>query len=255
MSFYVIHQYPPSSHTAIHSLIFIMIKLEENVMPSLNHPRHQNTRKNSHHLVHLSSPSKEPSTIGRSKQPRRLVQQEYLLRLVLLNAPSTGKVKMFSHKTKPSKGCLHNKQRLCKRKKPLFQRYNIIDEIRVRMQRLHEELLRIVQTKTPAQTQNVLASKEEEMEFLKSQLVDLERQHKQQRMSMRVDDPWRLPTTPFVGTSFNPQPLPLAPTSQKTPCLSLWSKEQEKKKLKKSTPPQAFENNRCNLIQQPRCLL
>ncbi|KAJ9547112.1 hypothetical protein OSB04_019655 [Centaurea solstitialis] len=117
----------------------------------------------------------------------------------------------------------------------------IIYEIRVRMQGLLEELLRMVQTRTPAQTQNVLASKEAEMKFLKTQLIDLERQHKEQRMSMQIDDPWRLPTTPFVGTSFNPQPLALAPISQKPTSLSIWSKEQEKRKAKKSLPPQSFE--------------
>ncbi|KAJ9562153.1 hypothetical protein OSB04_007313 [Centaurea solstitialis] len=110
-----------------------------------------------------------------------------------------------------------------------------------KMQGLHEELLRMVQARTPAQIHNVLASKEAEMKFLKTQLIDLVRKHKQQRMSMQIDDPWRLPTTPFVGTSFNPQPLALAPISQKTPSLSIWSKEQEKRKAKKSLPPQAFE--------------
>nr|GEX17570.1 putative zinc finger, CCHC-type [Tanacetum cinerariifolium] len=46
------------------------------------------------------------------------------------------------------------------------------------------------------------------MKNLKNQLQDPERQHKQKRATSLIDDPWRLPSTPFVGVSFDPQPLP-----------------------------------------------
>ncbi|KAJ9550757.1 hypothetical protein OSB04_014802 [Centaurea solstitialis] len=179
---------------------------------------------------------KTPTTIGPTGQPTQIGPAKCTLNWQSENAVAQNKV---------LKRILTQQSKSMKTQETLVSKVQtlevIIDEIRVRMQGLHEELLRMVQARTPAQTQNVLASKEAEMKFLKTQLVDLERQHKQQRMSMQIDDPWRLPTTPFVGTSFNPQPLALAPVSQKTPSLSIWSKEQEKRKTKKSLPPQAFE--------------
>ncbi|KAJ0893699.1 putative transcription factor interactor and regulator CCHC(Zn) family [Helianthus annuus] len=73
------------------------------------------------------------------------------------------------------------------------------------------------------------------MKFLKAQLADLERQHKQQRVSTYADDPWRLPTTPFVRTSFDPQPLPTSSFLHSSPSLNLWAKEQAKIKARKAS--------------------
>ncbi|KAJ0780664.1 hypothetical protein HanPI659440_Chr06g0240311 [Helianthus annuus] len=70
------------------------------------------------------------------------------------------------------------------------------------------------------------------MKFLKAQLADLERQHKQQRVSTYAGDPWRLPTTPFVRT-FDPQPLPISSFLHNSPSLNLWSKEQAEIKAKR----------------------
>ncbi|KAJ9547117.1 hypothetical protein OSB04_019660 [Centaurea solstitialis] len=179
---------------------------------------------------------KTPTTNGPTGQPTQIGPAKCTLNWQSENAVAKNKVlkKTLTQQSKSFK----TQETLVSKVQTLEV---IIDEIRVRMQGLHEELLRMVQTRTPAQTQNVLASKKAEMKFLKTQIVDLERQHKQQRMSMQIDDPWRLPTTPFVGTSFNLQPLALAPISQTPPSLSIWSKEQEKRIAKKSLPPQAFE--------------
>ncbi|GKA44183.1 hypothetical protein Tco_0736907 [Tanacetum coccineum] len=71
------------------------------------------------------------------------------------------------------------------------------------------------------------------MKNLKNQLQDLERQHKQNRTTSLIDDPWRLPSTPFVGVSFDPQPLPQSYTNITSPSLNIWASEQ--RKLKPST--------------------
>ncbi|GJX90841.1 putative reverse transcriptase domain, viral movement protein [Tanacetum coccineum] len=71
------------------------------------------------------------------------------------------------------------------------------------------------------------------MKNLKNQLQDLERQHKQKRITSHIDDPWRLPSTPFVGFSFDPQPLSQSYTNITSPSLNIWASEQ--RKLKPST--------------------
>ncbi|PWA40491.1 zinc finger, CCHC-type [Artemisia annua] len=84
-----------------------------------------------------------------------------------------------------------------------------------------------------AQSSPSVSQKEAEMKILKNQLQDLKQQHKQKRISTLIDDPWRLPSTPFVGVSFNPQPLPRSYTYAKSPSLNIWATE--KRKLKNAT--------------------
>ncbi|KAD5318125.1 hypothetical protein E3N88_18071 [Mikania micrantha] len=55
----------------------------------------------------------------------------------------------------------------------------------------------------------------------------LERKHKQQRRSTINDDPWRLPTTPFVKPAFDHQPLPLQSFPKPSPSLTLWASEHD----------------------------
>ncbi|GJW92994.1 hypothetical protein Tco_0172666 [Tanacetum coccineum] len=71
------------------------------------------------------------------------------------------------------------------------------------------------------------------MKNLKNQLQDLERQHKQKRITSLIDDPWRLPSTPFVGVSFDPQPLPRSYTHTTSPSLNIWASKQ--RRIKPST--------------------
>ncbi|GJZ51938.1 putative zinc finger, CCHC-type containing protein [Tanacetum coccineum] len=68
---------------------------------------------------------------------------------------------------------------------------------------------------------------------LKIQLQALEQQHKPKRITSLIDDPWRLPSTPFVGFSFDPQPLPQSYTNITSPSLNIWASKQ--RKLKPST--------------------
>ncbi|GJW96752.1 hypothetical protein Tco_0178560, partial [Tanacetum coccineum] len=71
------------------------------------------------------------------------------------------------------------------------------------------------------------------MKNLKNQLQDLKQQHKQKRITSLIDDPWRLPSTPFVGVSFNPQSLPQSYNHTTSPSLNIWASEQ--RRLKPST--------------------
>ncbi|KAL8199326.1 hypothetical protein R6Q57_012894 [Mikania cordata] len=109
---------------------------------------------------------------------------------------------------------------------------SIINDVRSKIQELHHELLQMVRSTPVSHASNALTNKEAEMKFLKAQLVDLERQHKQQRRSTVNDDPWRLPTTPFAKPAFDPQPLPLQSLPKPTPSLTLWASEQDKLKNK-----------------------
>ncbi|KAL8233836.1 hypothetical protein R6Q59_019936 [Mikania micrantha] len=76
------------------------------------------------------------------------------------------------------KAILIQKKNLSKNQEALTGRVHtvesIINDVRSKIQELHKELLQM----------------EAEMKFLKSQLVDLERQHKHQRRSTINDDPW-----------------------------------------------------------------
>ncbi|GJZ14296.1 putative zinc finger, CCHC-type containing protein [Tanacetum coccineum] len=71
------------------------------------------------------------------------------------------------------------------------------------------------------------------MKNLKNQLQDLERQHKQKRITSLSDDLWKVHLNPFVGFSFDPQPLPQSYTNITSPSLNIWASEQ--RKLKPST--------------------
>ncbi|KAK1406178.1 hypothetical protein QVD17_41466 [Tagetes erecta] len=126
----------------------------------------------------------------------------------------------------------------------------IIYEIKNKILGIHNELLQMaynnpgmVSTRSVAQTE-----KEAEMKFLKAQLADLERQHKQQRVSTLADDPWRLPSSPFVRSAFDPQPLQISSYPEDSPSLRLWSREQAKIKARKqrSSPTTSMTSNSSN---------
>ncbi|GJZ87937.1 putative zinc finger, CCHC-type containing protein [Tanacetum coccineum] len=110
---------------------------------------------------------------------------------------------------------------------------SIINELRFKIQELHREIIQIIRTSPTTQPSSSISQKEAEMKNLKNQLQDLERQHKQKRITSLIDDPWRLPSTPFVGFSFDPQPLPQSYTNITSPSLNIWASEQ--RKLKPST--------------------
>ncbi|GJS01532.1 hypothetical protein Tco_0318040 [Tanacetum coccineum] len=109
----------------------------------------------------------------------------------------------------------------------------IINELRFKIQELHREIIQIIRTFPITQPSSFIYQKEAEMKNLKNQLQDLERQHKQKRITSLIDDPWRLPSTPFVGVSFDPQPLPRSYTHTTSPSLNIWASEQ--RRLKPST--------------------
>ncbi|GJS73986.1 putative zinc finger, CCHC-type containing protein [Tanacetum coccineum] len=110
---------------------------------------------------------------------------------------------------------------------------SIINELRFKIQELHQEIIQIIRTSPTTQPSSSISQKEAEMKNLKNQLQDLERQHKQKRITSLIDDPWRLPSTPFVGVSFDPQPLPQSYTHTTSPSLNIWASEQ--RRLKPST--------------------
>ncbi|KAK1406173.1 hypothetical protein QVD17_41461 [Tagetes erecta] len=126
----------------------------------------------------------------------------------------------------------------------------IIYEIKNKILGIHNELLQMaynnpgmVSTRSVAQTE-----KEAKMKFLKAQLADLERQHKQQRVSTLADDPWRLPSSPFVRAAFDPQPLQISSYPEDSPSLRLWSSEQAKIKARKqrSSPATSMTSDSSN---------
>ncbi|KAL8226705.1 hypothetical protein R6Q57_016537 [Mikania cordata] len=118
-----------------------------------------------------------------------------------------------------------------------------INDVRCKIQELRYELLQMVRCTPVSHASNALTNKEAKMKFLKAQLVNLERQHKQQRRSTINDDPWRLPTTPFVKPDFDPQPLPLQSFPKPSPSLTLWASEQDKLKIKALFLPSSQANN------------
>nr|GEU31482.1 putative zinc finger, CCHC-type [Tanacetum cinerariifolium] len=107
---------------------------------------------------------------------------------------------------------------------------SIINELRFKIQELHREIIQIIRTSPTTQHFSFISQKEAEMKNLKNQLQDLERQHKQKRITSLIDDPWRLPSTPFVGVSFDPQPLPQSYTHTTSPLLNIWTSEQRRLK-------------------------
>ncbi|GKB73509.1 hypothetical protein Tco_0934921 [Tanacetum coccineum] len=79
---------------------------------------------------------------------------------------------------------------------------SIINELHFKIQELHREIIQIIQTSPTTQPSSSISQKEAEMKNLKNQLQDLERQHKQKRITSFIDDPWRLPSTPFVELQY-----------------------------------------------------
>ncbi|GJR48872.1 hypothetical protein Tco_1316975 [Tanacetum coccineum] len=106
---------------------------------------------------------------------------------------------------------------------------SINNELRFKIQELHREIIQIIQTSPTNQPSSSISQKEAEMKNLKNQLQDLERQHKQKRITSLIDDPWRLPSTPFVGVSFDPQPLPRSYTHTTSPSLNNNGASEQKK--------------------------
>nr|GEV35242.1 zinc finger, CCHC-type, viral movement protein [Tanacetum cinerariifolium] len=107
---------------------------------------------------------------------------------------------------------------------------SIIKELRFKIQELNREIIQIIRTSPTTQHFSSISQKEAEMKNLKNQLQDLEQQHKQIRITSLIDDPWRLPLTPIVGVSFDPQPLPQSYTHTTLPSLNIWASEQRRLK-------------------------
>ncbi|GJW66780.1 putative reverse transcriptase domain, viral movement protein [Tanacetum coccineum] len=110
---------------------------------------------------------------------------------------------------------------------------SIINELHFKFQELHREIIQIIRTSPTTQHSSSISQKEAKMKNLKNQLQDLEQQHKQKRITSLIDDPWRLPSTPFVGVSFDPQPLPRSYTYTTSPSLNIWASDE--RRLKPST--------------------
>ncbi|GKD80548.1 hypothetical protein Tco_1347387 [Tanacetum coccineum] len=91
---------------------------------------------------------------------------------------------------------------------------SIINELRFKIQELYREIIQIIQTSPTTQPSSSISQKEAEMKNLKNQLQDIERQHKQNRITSLIDDPWRLPSTPFV------EQRKLKPSTRKEPTFS-----------------------------------
>nr|GEZ91791.1 putative zinc finger, CCHC-type [Tanacetum cinerariifolium] len=86
---------------------------------------------------------------------------------------------------------------------------SIINELRFKIQELHREIIQIIRTSPTTQHFSFISQKE---------------------ATSLIDDPWRLPSTPFVGISFDPQPLPQSYTHTTSPSLNIWASEQRKLK-------------------------
>nr|GEY01226.1 putative zinc finger, CCHC-type [Tanacetum cinerariifolium] len=95
---------------------------------------------------------------------------------------------------------------------------------------MRKEIIQIIQTSPTTQHSSSISQKEAEIKNLKNQLQYLEQKHKQKRITSLIDDPWRLPSTPFVGDSFDPQPLPQSYTHTTSPSLNIWASEQRRLK-------------------------
>uniref|UniRef100_A0A251TWY6 Putative zinc finger, CCHC-type n=1 Tax=Helianthus annuus TaxID=4232 RepID=A0A251TWY6_HELAN len=173
---------------------------------------------------------KNPTTVGATGVPESITAAEATLNWQSENAVAQNKAlnAILAHQNNITKA----HENLTSRVQELE---GIIYEVRAKILELHHELLQLVQNSSGPQLPQGLQQKEAEMKFLKAQLADLERQHKQQRVSTYADDPWRLPTTPFVRTSFDPQPLPTSSFLHSSPSLNLWAKEQAKIKARKAS--------------------
>ncbi|GKD82594.1 hypothetical protein Tco_1349433, partial [Tanacetum coccineum] len=168
---------------------------------------------------------KNPTTIGPTGHANTISPDEATLNWQSENVVAQNKVlvKILSQQSMIT----NSQEYLSSRVRPLE---SIINELRFKIQELHREIIRTSPTTQPSSS---ISQKEAEMKNLKNQLQDLERQHKQKRITSLIDDPWRLPSTPFVGFSFDPQPLPQSYTNITSPSLNIWASEQ--RKLKPST--------------------
>ncbi|GKB03536.1 putative reverse transcriptase domain, viral movement protein [Tanacetum coccineum] len=92
---------------------------------------------------------------------------------------------------------------------------SIINELHFKIQELHQEIIQIIRTSPTTQPSSSISQKEAKMKNLKNQLQDLERQHKQIRITSLIDDPWRLPSTPFASEQRR-----LKPSTKKEPTFS-----------------------------------
>nr|GEU53213.1 putative zinc finger, CCHC-type [Tanacetum cinerariifolium] len=120
---------------------------------------------------------------------------------------------------------------------------SIINELRFKIQELHLEIIQIIRTSPTTQHSSSISQKEAEIKNLKNQLQDLEWQHKQKRITSLIDDPWRLPSTPFVGVSFDPQLLPQSYTHTTSPSLNIWASEQRRLKPPARKEPTFFQES------------
>ncbi|GJS47542.1 putative zinc finger, CCHC-type containing protein [Tanacetum coccineum] len=135
---------------------------------------------------------KNPTTIGPTGQANTISPAEATLNWQSENAVAQNKVLV---KILSQQGMITNSQEYLSSKVRSLE--SIINELRFKIQELHRDIIQIIRTSPTTQPSSSISQKEAEMKNLKNQLQDLERQHKQKRTTSLVDDPWRLPSTPF----------------------------------------------------------
>ncbi|GJS01530.1 putative zinc finger, CCHC-type containing protein [Tanacetum coccineum] len=179
-------------------------------------------------LCGLATPSGLEATIGPTGHANTISPAEATLNWQSENVVAQNKVLV---KILSQQGMITNSQEYLSSRVRSLE--SIINELHFKIQELHREIIQIIRTSPTTQPSSSISQKEAEMKNLKNQLQDLERQHKQKRITSLIDDPWRLPSTPFVGVSFDPQPLPRSYTHTTSPSLNIWVSEQ--RRLKPST--------------------
>ncbi|GJS28656.1 putative zinc finger, CCHC-type containing protein [Tanacetum coccineum] len=135
---------------------------------------------------------KNPTTIGPTGQANTISPAEATLNWQSENVVAQNKVLV---KILSQQGMITNSQEYLSSRVRSLE--SIINELRFKIQELHREIIQIIQTSPTTQPSSSISQKEAEMKNLKNQLQDLERQHKQKRITSLIDDPWRLPSTPF----------------------------------------------------------
>nr|GFB15703.1 putative zinc finger, CCHC-type [Tanacetum cinerariifolium] len=181
---------------------------------------------------------KNPTTIGPTGHANTISPAEATLNWQSENAVAQNKVlvKILSQQSMIT----NSQEYLSSRVRSLE---SIINELRFKIQELHREIIQIIRTSPTPQHFSSIFQKEAEMKNLKNQLQVLERQHKQKRATSLIDDPWRLPSTPFVGVSIDPQPLPQSYTHTTSPSLNICASEQRKlKPTTKKEPTQESQS-------------
>ncbi|GJX37233.1 hypothetical protein Tco_0250536 [Tanacetum coccineum] len=144
---------------------------------------------------------KNPTTIGPTGHANTISPAEATLNWQSENAVAQNKVlvKILSQQSMIT----NSQEYLSSRVRSLE---SIINELRFKIQELHREIIQIIRTSPTTQPSSSISQKEAEMKNLKNQLQDLERQHKQKRITSLIDDPWRLPSTPFLKPSTRKEP-------------------------------------------------